>query len=96
MGRPLSDAAVGDGFLLAVDTLAAVELIKLVRRLEGAVLVYRLGPGDVGGAGDVTTPLEPFLGQVGGGQQLPAVLVGQRTSTRFTRLALTASSTWSR
>src|SRR5215510_10562495 len=40
--RALTDTAVRDGFLLAVESCLGVELGKVVVRLEGAVLVGRL------------------------------------------------------
>src|SRR3970040_1216029 len=53
----LADAAVGDGGLVLGDAGAAVEGGQLLVRLEGAVLVHGLGPGEVRGAGDVAAAL---------------------------------------
>src|SRR5690606_17410794 len=53
----LADAAVGDDVLAAVDTLARVELLELLHRLEGAILGDSLAPRHVGCAGNVTAAL---------------------------------------
>src|SRR3990172_2133494 len=53
----LADAAVGDGRLVLRHAGPSVELGQLVRGLEGAVLVHRVRPGDVRGAGDVAAAL---------------------------------------
>src|SRR6267143_2833970 len=74
--RALANPAVGDHLLVRRDAFAAVELLQLVRRLEGPVLADRLSPGDVGGCGDMAASLGALLGQVLGCQQLTAVLLG--------------------
>jgi rhodanese-related sulfurtransferase len=73
----LTDAAVGDGVLGQVDALLGVELLELVVRLEGAVVVGVLGPRDVAGARDVARTLRLLLRQVRGGEQLAGELVGR-------------------
>src|ERR1700730_4499431 len=70
----LPDPAVGDRLPVAGDALRAIELLQLGDVLEGAVLLDRLGPGDVLGGRDVAAPLGAFLGQVLGGQELARVL----------------------
>src|SRR5687767_10408095 len=45
--RTLSDAAVGNDFLVRSDALCGIEILELVGILEGAVLVHGLAPRDV-------------------------------------------------
>src|SRR6202012_3067007 len=72
----LTDPAVGDGVLAEVQPgLVLVELGEVVVGLERAVLVGRLGPGDVLGGGDVPAALSLLLRQVGRGQQPAGELV---------------------
>ena len=62
MGGALADAAVGDDLSVSGDALAAVDLPKLLDRLERAVrLVDGAGPGDIGSAGDVSAALGALL-----------------------------------
>src|SRR5438067_372800 len=77
VGRALADAAVGDHVLVGGDAGALVEVLQVVSRLEGAVLVGRLAPGDVRGAGDVPGHLSLLLRQVGRRHQLAAILLGR-------------------
>ena len=74
--RALADAAVGDGVLAPVDAGLGVELLELVVGLEGAVVVGRLAPRDVGRGRDVTGALRLLLREVGRGEQPAGVLVG--------------------
>ena len=53
-----------------------VKGFQLVGRLEGAILIGRLGPGNIGRTGDVATPLGAFLRKVRRGQQFAAKLIG--------------------
>ena len=72
----LADAAVGDHVRVAVeDALALVELAQLVGRLEGAVLLHRLGPGHRRGARDVAAALGALLLVAGHGDQLARELL---------------------
>src|SRR3954451_18551098 len=64
----LTDAAVGDRVLGLVETCVAVELGELVVRLEGAVVVRGLAPGDVQRRRDVAAALRLLLRQVGRGE----------------------------
>src|SRR3990170_2559480 len=48
VARTLADATVGHDIRIGRDALGLVELLKLVGGFEGAVVVDRLGPGDVG------------------------------------------------
>src|SRR5439155_11914059 len=77
VSRPLTDAAVGDDVLVRHDVRALVEALELVRRLERSVLVGGLAPRDVGSTRDVARHLGLLLGEMGGGQQLAAVLLGR-------------------
>src|SRR5690349_6914601 len=74
--RALTDTAVGDGFLLAVEARLGVQLGQILVRLEGAVLVGRLAPRNVDRAGDMPWPLALLLRQVRGSEDLPGELVG--------------------
>src|SRR3954451_8021771 len=60
--RALTDAAVGDGLLLAVQAGLGVQLGQVLIRLERAVLVGRLAPRNVDGAGDMPRALALLLG----------------------------------
>jgi len=73
--RTLSDPAVGDDLLVGRDALRLVELAELVGRLERAVVVGRLRPGDVGRAADVSRHLRLLLRQVVRGELLAPVLL---------------------
>src|SRR5207253_11447554 len=74
---PLPDPAVRDDVLVGGHPLLAVEGHELIRGLEGAVLVRRLAPGDVCGAGDVAGHLGLLLRKVVGGELLtPELLRG--------------------
>src|SRR5215472_9559614 len=66
----LTDAAVGDHFAVTGDSLAGVDLPQVGLVFEGAVLLYRGGPGDVGSGRDVAAALSAFLRQVLRSQQL--------------------------
>src|SRR5690349_23016983 len=59
--RALTDAAVRDGLLLAVQAGLRVQLGQVVVRLEGAVLVGRLAPRNIDGAGGVPGALALLL-----------------------------------
>src|SRR5882757_1380039 len=74
--RTLTDPAVGDGLLGAVQTGLGVQLGEIVVGLEGAVLVGRLAPRHVDGARDVPRPLALLLRQVRRRQDLARELVG--------------------
>src|SRR6266852_5138926 len=56
----LTDAAIGDDFVLAGDALGLVESFQVVERFEGAVFVGILRPGDIGGLGNVAGALGSF------------------------------------
>src|SRR5207253_5324852 len=56
----LTDAAVGDDFILAGNALGLVELFQVVVGLESAVLVGSLRPGNIRGLGNVTGALSSF------------------------------------
>src|SRR5690606_7123428 len=73
----LTDPAVGDGFLGAVQARVAVDLGQLVIGLEGAVFVRGLAPRHVDGGGDMAGTLALLLRQVRGGQDLAGELVGR-------------------
>src|SRR6202140_4551669 len=60
VGAALTDAAVGDDFLVAGNTFGAVELLQGVGALESSVFVHRLRPGDTCGTRDVTGALRGF------------------------------------
>src|SRR5512132_1546520 len=70
VARALADPAVRDDLAVAGDALALVQGPQLVRALERSVLVRRLGPRDVGRAGDVPRHLGLFLRKVVGSQLL--------------------------
>src|SRR5258708_37024797 len=72
----LADPAVGDRVLAEVHaSLVAVERAQLVIGLERAVVVGRLGPGDVLRGRDVAAPLGLLLRQVGGREEAAGELV---------------------
>src|SRR5215213_8599801 len=60
--RALTDAAVGNGFLLAVQAGPGVQLAQVLVGLERAVLVGRLAPRNVDGARDMPWTLALLLG----------------------------------
>src|SRR5271170_4566122 len=60
MRTALADAAIGDHFIVARDSLALIELLQGVGRLEGAVLCSGLRPGYACGAGDMAAALRGF------------------------------------
>src|SRR6201997_2804851 len=75
--RALTDAAVGDGLLLAVQAGLGVQLGQVLIGFECAVLVGRLAPRHIDGARNVPGPLALFLRQMRGGQDLAGELVGR-------------------
>src|SRR5438552_3627752 len=77
VGGALPDAAVRDDLPVRGDPGTTVEGLQLVCRLEGAVVVRRLAPGDVGGARDVPGDLGLLLRQMVGGQLLPPEFLGR-------------------
>ena len=60
MGAALADAAVGDDFVFAGNALGLVEFLQLVERLEGAIFVRSLSPGDIRGLGNMAGALGGF------------------------------------
>src|SRR4029453_13229543 len=74
MRGALTYTAVGHYVLVGRDILTAVDSLKLLLRLERAILLYRCGPGDVLRAGDVAAALRPLLRIVHHVQQLARVL----------------------
>src|SRR5438093_12214819 len=75
VARALTDPAVGDDLLVGGHALALVQRLELIGRLERPILVRRLDPGDVRGAGDVAGNLRLLLRKAIGGQLLPPVLL---------------------
>ena len=55
-----ADAAIGDHFLGAVNTLLAVELLQCIRGLERAVFIGRLRPRNIRRARNVSGALRGF------------------------------------
>src|SRR5205085_1418605 len=76
VGGALADPAVRDDLAAGSGTGALVDRAELVRRLEGAVVVRRLGPGNVRRAGDVARNLRLLLRQVIRSELLAPVLLG--------------------
>src|SRR4051812_42683540 len=74
--RALTDSAVGDGFLLSVQSGLGVQLGQVLVGLEGPVLVGRLAPRNVDSAGDMPWALALLLREVGGREDLARELVG--------------------
>src|SRR6476469_11212984 len=74
--RPLTDAAVGDGLLLAVQASRGVERGQILVGLEGAVFVRGLAPRHVESTGNVARTLALLLRQMRRGQDLSGELVG--------------------
>src|SRR4051794_28402214 len=74
--RALTDPAVGDGLLLAVQARLGVQLGQVLIGLERAVLVGRLAPRNVDGARDMPRALALLLRQVRGSEDLAGELVG--------------------
>src|SRR6266852_7732115 len=60
MRAAFTDAAVRDDFIGAGDAFGLIELLKILKRLEGAVLVGSLCPRDIRGFGDVSRALGGF------------------------------------
>src|SRR5467141_3511639 len=75
MRAALTDAAVGDDFLVPSDALAAVELAERVGGLEGAVFSDGLRPRNAGRAGNVPAALRGF-GHPRRRDHLAAILIG--------------------
>src|SRR6266850_533725 len=61
MRAAFPDAAVGDDLVGSGDALGLIELLKILERLEGAVLVGSLRPRDICGFGDVSRALGGFV-----------------------------------
>ena len=70
------DPAVGDGVFRPSRHRVAVELLELVIRLEGAVIVGCLAPRDIDCGRNVTPALCLLLREVGWGEQAAGELVG--------------------
>src|SRR5467141_1294198 len=60
VGRPLPDPAVRDDLLVRSDALVFVQGLEILSRLERAVLVHGLGPGNVLRPGNVPASLRVF------------------------------------
>ncbi len=87
---PLADSAIGDDRLIWRDACPLVQLLQLVRVLEGPIVVARLAPRNALGAGNVATTLTGF-GQAGRSQNftgefLRTTHVNQRRSLLLHRL----------
>src|SRR3990172_11617140 len=84
----LADPAIGNDVLVRADAPPLVELLQIIRALEGPVLLHRLAPWDVRRAGDVPAALGPFLREVLGGKDLSRELF--RGADVYERLSLLA------
>src|SRR5690242_12541398 len=75
VARPLADTAVRDRVPSIVEAGVGIESTKLVVRLERAVLVGRLAPGDVDRGRNVPGALSLLLWEMGRGEEPAGELV---------------------